>query len=248
MSPSPYEARYQRDRAGPRDSDVLETVRGPAWRRGAASAIALLTAIVLATPWVVSAAGPTADLLDPLPRPAERAPQGRNWVIAQTIVLVDPTLVDLRPTFDEVAGTGALEPFGYVEVDGGMIEIDPTWVERYIVAAEVPLLGQVRCHVEMMAPLAAVLREMADLGLGDLVDPEDFGGCWVPRHIDWDPTMPLSMHAWGLALDLGVSQNPLGAEPTLDPRIVEVFEAKGFEWGGRWSRPDGMHFQLRVRS
>lgn len=246
MSPSPYEARYQGDPSGQHDPGVLYAVRGPAWRRATTSVVAVLVAIVLATPWVVAAAGPTADVIDPLPRPAEPAPHGRNWVIAETIVLVDPAMRDLRPTFDEAAGAGRLEPFAYTEAGGGMIDIDPAWVERYIVDAAVPLLGTVRCHLEMVAPLAAVLTELEALELGHLIDPADFGGCFVPRHIDWDPAMPLSMHAWGLAVDLGVSQNALGAEPTMDPQVVEVFEAHGFVWGGRWSRPDGMHFELRV--
>lgn len=248
MSWSPWDTRYQAGSPELRDPGLLTIVRGRGWRTTAGAAAALFTAILLATPWVVGAAAQAPDDLDPLPRPAERALQGRNWVIAQTVVLVDPTLVDRRPTFDEVSGTGGLEPFAYTESEGGTIDIDPAWVERYIVSAEVPLLGQVRCHVEMITPLAGVLTEVEQLGLGELVDPSDFGGCWVPRHIDWDPAMPLSMHAWGLAVDLGVSANALGAEPKMDPRIVEVFEAHGFVWGGRWARPDGMHFELRVQS
>jgi hypothetical protein len=30
----------------------------------------------------------------------------------------------------------------------------------------------------------------------------------------------------------------------MDPRIVEIFDRWGFVWGGRWSTPDGMHFEL----
>jgi hypothetical protein len=30
----------------------------------------------------------------------------------------------------------------------------------------------------------------------------------------------------------------------MDPRVVEIFERWGFEWGGRWLVPDPMHFEF----
>jgi len=54
----------------------------------------------------------------------------------------------------------------------------------------------------------------------------------------------LSMHAWGLAIDVNASWNRLGAEPTLTPGFVKCFTDAGFDWGGKWKRKDGMHFQL----
>ena len=53
------------------------------------------------------------------------------------------------------------------------------------------------------------------------------------------------MHAFGLAVDLNVKENPLGSSGNMDPRVVEIFEDWGFEWGGLWARPDPMHFELR---
>jgi hypothetical protein len=52
------------------------------------------------------------------------------------------------------------------------------------------------------------------------------------------------MHAFGLAVDLNVSSNQLGTKGNIDPRVVEIFERWGFAWGGRWSPPDPMHFEL----
>ena len=53
-----------------------------------------------------------------------------------------------------------------------------------------------------------------------------------------------STHAWGLAIDLNAGANRYGHEPTLSEGFVECFEDAGFEWGGRWRTPDGMHFQI----
>jgi hypothetical protein len=30
----------------------------------------------------------------------------------------------------------------------------------------------------------------------------------------------------------------------MDPRVVSIMEKWGFRWGGRWSPPDGHHFEL----
>jgi len=57
-----------------------------------------------------------------------------------------------------------------------------------------------------------------------------------------------SHHAWATAVDFDPAQNCLGC-PTAgtelgkEPEFVRAFEAFGFVWGGRWSRPDAMHFE-----
>ena len=68
-------------------------------------------------------------------------------------------------------------------------------------------------------------------------------GCFAPRRIP--ATGSLSLHAWGLAVDINASKNPQGSEPRQDRRVVRAFEREGFTWGGRWpTAPDGMHFEL----
>ncbi len=143
------------------------------------------------------------------------------------------------------AARDAFEPFDYVDNGDGMIQIDGDWTRRNIVTADVPILnGTVTCHRLLIPQLRGALQEIQDRGLAHLIDVSQYGGCWVPRHIDFNPAKPLSMHGWGLAVDLNVSTNGLGATPQMDPRIVEVFDRWGFVWGGRWRRPDGMHFEL----
>jgi len=43
---------------------------------------------------------------------------------------------------------------------------------------------------------------------------------------------------------LDVAQNLYGHTPTMDPRIVAIFKRWGFNWGGDFLIPDGMHFEF----
>jgi hypothetical protein len=149
------------------------------------------------------------------------------------------------PSF--LAGRAASSLFGsfrYVVNADGTIEQDPDWVRRYIVRARVPIFGVVTCHRMMIPQLAAALGEVHRLGLASAIDRTQYGGCYVARKILWDPANPVSMHAWGLAIDFNVSTNGYGARPEMHPEIVRIFERWGFRWGGRWRTPDGMHFEL----
>jgi hypothetical protein len=54
----------------------------------------------------------------------------------------------------------------------------------------------------------------------------------------------ISLHAWGIAWDFDPEHNPLGSKGSMDPAIIEIFEARGFLWGGHFKgRKDPMHFQ-----
>ncbi|QBI20568.1 M15 family peptidase [Egibacter rhizosphaerae] len=141
---------------------------------------------------------------------------------------------------------GAFDPLPFEADAGGRIEPDPEWVDEHVVTAEVPLLdAPVRCHRKLVPPLEGALGELEERGLGHLIDPDQYGGCWVPRHILHEPDRALSLHAWGLAIDLNVEDNPYGREPEMDQRVVDTFTRWGFAWGGHWRTPDGMHFELR---
>jgi D-alanyl-D-alanine carboxypeptidase len=128
--------------------------------------------------------------------------------------------------------------------DGGYIDADPAWVRENIVTDWVPLLGEVRCHRVLMPQLRGALREVARAGLGRFVKPEQYGGCYASRFLNRIPDAGLSHHSWGMAIDINVADNPLGRPPAQNPRVVEIFERWGFNWGGYWLRPDGMHFEF----
>jgi hypothetical protein len=143
----------------------------------------------------------------------------------------------------QVSG-GVVGAMSFEILPDGFIRPDPAWVSANIVSAGVPILGTVTCHRLLVPRLQGALADVEEAGLAGEIRPGDYGGCYVPRFIDRDPTKPLSYHAFGLALDFNVSTNGLGTRGDLHPDIVRIFQNWGFTWGGGWSRPDPMHFEL----
>ena len=99
---------------------------------------------------------------------------------------------------------------------------------------------RVYCNRRMIAPLEKALREIVEQDLAGLI--ESWDGCFSLRKKRGGDSW--SLHAFGLAIDVNAETNRMGQTPTMDSRIVEIFENAGFSWGGRWAVPDGMHFQL----
>lgn len=96
-----------------------------------------------------------------------------------------------------------------------------------------------------------VFDQIVRLGLqSDIVD---CGGTISMRHIMRNPAKPLSRHCWGIAIDINTQANGYGVTPPTSGtgslmRLVPIFEAHGFAWGGRFSSGvDGMHFELALR-
>jgi D-alanyl-D-alanine carboxypeptidase len=123
------------------------------------------------------------------------------------------------------------------------IGIEPLWLSRHVVTRSVPILGAVSCHRRFIPPLRRALGVLERRGLSRLVDSGDYAGCYAPRRIPSSGS--LSLHAWGLAIDLNASANPPLKASRQDPRLVRAMEREGFTWGGRWpTAPDPMHFEL----
>ncbi|MFN2544577.1 MAG: M15 family metallopeptidase [Actinomycetota bacterium] len=129
-------------------------------------------------------------------------------------------------------------------VAGGFLQVEPSWEAAHIVDARVPILGRVRCNRGILPQLRGALGDVEGQGLAHLVDPSEYGGCFVPKFIRNNPASAVSHHTWGVAVDLDVGQNPFGHTPHMDRRIVDIFERWGFIWGGRFLVPDGMHFEF----
>jgi len=129
----------------------------------------------------------------------------------------------------------------------GSLRLDSTWRDTWIRSTSVPQLGVITCNKAVIAELRSAMAEVTRRGLGSLVHTADFkrqGGCWSPRVVRFGAGQ-LSAHAWGVAVDINVDANPLGAAPVQDPRLVDIMSRHGFTWGGLWLRPDGAHFEWR---
>ena len=144
---------------------------------------------------------------------------------------------ELKSRFGEFA---ARLPFGE-----DWIGIEPRWLRRNVVTRSVPILGSVTCNRAFIAPLRRALTDLERRGLGGLVDRGDYAGCYAPRRIPGSGS--LSLHAWGLAIDLNAARNPQFGRSRHDPRLIRTMERAGFTWGGRWpTAPDPMHFELQA--
>ena len=149
-----------------------------------------------------------------------------------------------RTFFSGASAQKAIGTFRFTANPDGTIRQDNKWIRDHLLTARMPIIGNVRCHKVMVPQLRYALEEIQSSGLAGLIKPEQTGRCYQPRYVAKDPTHQLSKHAWGLAIDLNVYDNPEGSRPKMDPRIVAIFEKWGFRWGGRWTIPDGMHFEL----
>jgi len=151
----------------------------------------------------------------------------RNWVLPTALV-------------KEMFGD-----FQIKERDGTWITIDQTWKNENIETKRVPILGRITCHRLMWEPLVGVLNQIIEEGLETGLSKEQYissGGCYAPRRISrFDSGGSISRHAWGIAIDINTKTG-------YKPRIVEIFNDWGYAWGGTWTSPDAMHFELRSLS
>jgi hypothetical protein len=108
----------------------------------------------------------------------------------------------------------------------------------------VPILGAVTCHRVVLPQLRAALTEVVSRGLAAAIHPEEYAGCYYPRYIAG--TTQLSLHSFGIALDLNVPGNRRGTVGEMDRTVVEIFKRWGFAWGGDWAYTDPMHFEMNA--
>lgn len=104
-------------------------------------------------------------------------------------------------------------------------------------------------HIYGHRIMAGPLRKAFGLLRTNMVGKEltTYDGCFNIRLMKGSNR--LSVHSWGLAIDLNAADNPFRPDgrlvTNLSDEFVRCFLESGFEWGGLWHAPkDPMHFQL----
>lgn len=99
---------------------------------------------------------------------------------------------------------------------------------------------RIYCNKDMVEPLSKAFKKL--IATKSVNELKTWDGCFNIRKKRGLASM--SLHSWGLAVDMNAFENGLGQQPKLSALFVSCFTTSGFEWGGGWTRKDGMHFQL----
>lgn len=99
---------------------------------------------------------------------------------------------------------------------------------------------KIYCNRDMVAPLQKAFENL--INTGRVKELKTWDGCFNIRKKRGLSSM--SLHSWGIAVDVNAFENGLGKEPKLTKAFVKCFTDAGFNWGGVWGRKDGMHFEL----
>ena len=101
---------------------------------------------------------------------------------------------------------------------------------------------RIYCNKDLVMPLSKAFQNL--IATGYVNELKTWDGCFNIRKKRGGSTM--SLHSWGVAIDLNAFANCFGCIPKLSPGFVKCFTDVGFDWGGTWRKPDGMHFQLKT--
>ena len=134
-----------------------------------------------------------------------------------------------------VTAAQCLAKYGEPEKEAHMTLWD---VPSYLEVGVIP--KRLYCNKDLVDPLALALSNVISQGLVQQIRTWD--GCFNIRKKRGAGSP--SLHSWGIAIDINAAWNGFGKTPTMSPALVECFTDAGFEWGGYWHHPDGMHFQL----
>lgn len=132
----------------------------------------------------------------------------------------------------------------------GSVKILGDWERKNIVLVTLPLINpktqkplRTQCHKIIKDNLLEIFTEFKDNKYDSKYEIRMIGG-FMPRHKLWNPKKSLSIHSYGLAIDINWDTNPVGKVGDLPDYVVDLFEKRGWTWGGRWKNPlDPMHLE-----
>lgn len=128
-----------------------------------------------------------------------------------------------------------LKKYGAPESEKHMVLWDvPTELEIGVIPK------RIYCNRDMLIPLTLAFKALINSGY--VSELKTWDGCFNIRKKRGASSS--SLHSWGVAIDVNAAWNGFGKKPTLSPGFVKCFTDNGFDWGGTWAKPDGMHFQL----
>jgi hypothetical protein len=143
----------------------------------------------------------------------------------------------------------------------GWTSMSPEWKAAYLptVRESYPTGIRAICNFVIQPDLRAALAEVASTYPGlvaasggsaftgiDVGNTNSYGGCGTGQVRFARITQNLgsiSRHSWAQPIDMSTAANCQGCTPKFDCRIVRIFRAHGFAWGGNFLTPDGMHFE-----
>lgn len=111
-------------------------------------------------------------------------------------------------------------------------------------------VSAIACHKACASSLHRILTKIAEyFGSEQAIEANRmhmYGGAYNFRLMRG--STKLSMHSYGCSIDLDPASNGLGraykeSMGMMPMAVVEIFKAEGWAWGGRWKRPDCMHFE-----
>ena len=99
---------------------------------------------------------------------------------------------------------------------------------------------RIYCNKDLVEPLQMAFKNLINRDF--VKELKTWDGCFNIRNKRG--LSSLSLHSWGIAIDVNAFENGLNKTPRLSAGFVKCFTDAGFDWGGIWKRKDGMHFQL----
>ena len=120
------------------------------------------------------------------------------------------------------------------------------WLVPTDIKTAIPVLPEkIYCNQLLTKPLQEALRSVMKQNL--ITEIKAWDGCFNARAVRGEPNI-ISMHAFGLAIDLDADENELNSsKTTFSPAFIECFENAGFVWGGDFKRHDPMHFEFHPK-